>query len=146
MERRTILAAIGVGVAGLGAGGFLILPRGTRPLTITAARDALAPLRGRPIRHSGGWTPAQVFDHLAQSIEFSMRGFPQAKSALFQSTVGALAFRAFEARGAMKHSLTEPIPGAPALASGNPNAAFDRLTRALDDFEGFPGPLRPHFA
>ena len=145
MNRRIVLGA-GV-VAAAAAAGWIALPSGKHPLTIAAATDALARLRGTKINHAGGWNPAQVFAHLAQSIEYSMTGFPQPKSALFQSTVGAAAFAVFHSNGAMKHSLTEPIPGAPAIAAtDDQTAALDRVLKALADFDKFNGALQPHFA
>jgi hypothetical protein len=60
------------------------------------------------------WNLSQVLQHLAQSVEFSMRGFPALKGAWFRSTLGSAAFAVFNARGAMSHTLDEPIPGAPA--------------------------------
>ena len=39
---------------------------------------------------TGAWPLPAVLEHLAQSIEMSMAGFPQPKSALFQAT-GAIA-------------------------------------------------------
>lgn len=146
MKRRSLFILGGTAIA-VGAAGWFALPSGSRPLTVASARDALLPMKGKSIKHSGGWTPAQVFEHLAQSIEFSMSGFPQPKPAVFQSTAGALAFSAFQAKGAMTHGLTEPIPGAPTLASnGNQDAALDRLLKSLSDFDQFSGALKPHFA
>ncbi len=146
MKRRSLFILGGTAIA-VGAAGWVSLPSGSRLLSVTSARDALLPMKGKAIKHSGGWTPAQVFEHLAQSIEFSMSGFPQPKPAIFQSTAGALAFSVFQAKGAMTHGLTEPIPGAPALASnGNQDAALDRLLKSLSDFDQFSGALKPHFA
>ncbi|HOB02864.1 MAG TPA: DUF1569 domain-containing protein [Casimicrobium huifangae] len=145
MNRRIVLGA-GV-VAAAATAGWIALPSGKHPLTVAAATDALARLRGTKINHAGGWNPAQVFAHLAQSIEYSMTGFPQPKSPLFQSTVGAAAFAVFHSKGAMKHSLTEPIPGAPAIAAtDDQTAALDRALKALADFDKFNGALQPHFA
>jgi len=145
MNRRIVLGA-GV-VAAAATAGWIALPSGKHPLTIAAATDALARLRGTKINHAGGWNPAQVCAHLAQSIEYSMTGFPQPKSALFQSTMGAAAFAVFHSKGAMKHSLTEPIPGAPAIAAtDDQTAALDRVLKALADFDKFNGALQPHFA
>lgn len=145
MNRRIVLGA-GV-VAAAATAGWIALPSGKHPLTVAAATDALARLRGTKINHAGGWNPAQVFAHLAQSIEYSMTGFPQPKSPLFQSTVGAAAFAVFHSKGAMKHSLTEPIPGAPAIAAtDDQTAALDRALKALADFDKFNGVLQPHFA
>lgn len=101
-------------------------------------------------RSGGAFNLPQMLTHLAQSIEYSMRGFPQAKSALFQHTMGAAAFSVFQARGAMSHGLDEPIPGAPDL-NAEPSAqsldlAKARLLTALNDFDAYAGTLQPHFA
>ena len=95
----------------------------------------------------GAWPLSAVLDHLAQSIEMSMDGFPQPRGALFQSTVGAGAFAFFKWRGHMSHGLAEPIPGAPALAAGADwRPAATRLRTAVTRFNGHQGALRPHFA
>lgn len=99
------------------------------------------------VRSTNAWTMRAVLEHLAQSIEMSMDGFPQAKSALFQATAGAAAFAFFGLRGRMSHGLTEPIPGAPALAQlddWKPGAA--RLRAAVQRFQAHTGALQPHFA
>ena len=99
------------------------------------------------VSSTGAWPMASVLDHLAQSIEMSMDGFPQPKSALFQGTAGSAAFAFFKWRGRMSHGLDEPIPGAPALPAGadwKPGAL--RLRKAITRFAGHSGALRPHFA
>lgn len=96
-------------------------------------------------RSTGTWSLAQILEHSAQSVEYSLKGYPQMKPALFRATVGPLAFAAFDARGRMRHALAEPIPAAPALGEALP-AAIDRLVRALHDFEAHTGALQPHFA
>ncbi len=93
------------------------------------------------------WNLSQVAQHLAQSIEYSMQGFPALKGAWFRSSVGSAAFAVFNARGAMSHDLAEPIPGAPALdASQALKTSVQRLLDAMDAFAQFNGTLRPHFA
>jgi hypothetical protein len=95
----------------------------------------------------GAWPTGAVLEHLAQSIEMSMDGFPQSKGALFQNTAGNAAFAFFKWRGRMSHGLAEPIPGAPALAAGADwRPAALRLRQAITRFSGFNGPLKPHFA
>lgn len=105
-------------------------------------------LDAAPRPHSiGAWPLSAVLDHLSQSIEMSMDGFPQPKSEWFQKTAGAAAFRFFKWRGRMTHGLDEPIPGAPALAaSANWKPGAIRLRQAIARFNGHSGPLRPHFA
>ena len=114
--------------------------------TLDDARRALAGLASG-WRTGSGWALPQVLVHLAQSIEFSMSGFPQSRPAAFQATLGRAAFAWFDARGHMSHGLTEPIPGAPALEPAPAlEAAQARLDAALVAFGSFPGALKPHFA
>ena len=76
-----------------------------------------------------------------------MTGFPQSKSAFFQHTAGHVAFSLFSAKGEMSHNLAEVIPGAPDLVTeGDALVALERLTTALQDFDGYNGVLKPHFA
>ena len=96
---------------------------------------------------ASSWSLAQMLDHAAQSVEFSLRGFPEMKSGAFRATVGSAAFTWFDSRGAMSHGLDEPIPGAPALAADSTlPAAITRAVKALRDFEAHSGALAPHFA
>lgn len=104
-------------------------------------------LREAPLHTRSGWDLAHVLHHAAQSIEYSLDGFPQLKPAWFRASLGAMAFTVFSARGKMSHGLEEPIPGAPTIASGQPlNAAVEHLMDALNRFERHSGVLAPHFA
>jgi hypothetical protein len=99
------------------------------------------------VASSSTWVMPAVFAHMAQSIEMSMDGYPQQRSALFQSTVGAAAFAYFRFRGRMSHDLVEPIPGAPALVqSGEWTPQALRLRLAVQRFQAHTGALQPHFA
>jgi hypothetical protein len=85
--------------------------------------------------------------HCAQSIEYSMSGFPQPKSKLFQHTIGAAAVGVFSWRGRMTHDLSEPIPGAPMLdAKADTAQAVERLRASMLAFANWSKPLLPHFA
>ena len=93
------------------------------------------------------WNLSQVLQHLAQSIEFSMQGYPTLKRAWFRATVGSAAFAVFNAQGEMNHDLAEPIPGAPALDPSQAlKTSVQRLLNAMEAFAAFNGTLRPHFA
>jgi hypothetical protein len=146
MNRRQFLIA-GAAVAATAVGG-IATARALRPgADLPALAAELETLRGRALATSAGWSPFKVFSHLAQSIELSLAGYPQMKSAFFRHTAGAAAFSVFAASGAMRHPLTEAIPGAPALAEeGDTDAALERLLAALQAFGAHEGALAPHFA
>ena len=146
MNRRQFLIA-GAAVVATTAGG-LATARALRPgADLAALATELESLRGHALATRAGWLPFKVLSHLAQSIELSLAGYPQMKSAFFRHTAGAAAFSVFAASGAMRHPLTEAIPGAPELAeTGNNDAALDRLLAALRAFAAHDGALAPHFA
>ena len=99
------------------------------------------------VKSTTSWKMGAVLEHLAQSIEMSLDGFPEPKSALFQSTVGSTAFAVFKWRGQMTHGLTDPIPGAPALTQVDDwKPSSLRLRTAITRFNGHSGALKPHFA
>ncbi|WP_239024330.1 DUF1569 domain-containing protein [Ramlibacter humi] len=103
--------------------------------------------RAPAVRATGAWPLSAVLDHLAQSVEMSLDGFPQPKSELFQHTAGSAAFAVFKWRGRMSHGLAEPIPGAPALSAGADwRLSALRLRHAIGRFQANQGALKPHFA
>ena len=115
--------------------------------SLPAALAALEQLKTRPLRSTGAWDLPHVLHHVAQSVEYSMHGFPQLKPAWFRHTIGPLAFAVFSMRGRMSHGLDEPIPGAPAIAQGEPlRPAIDHVIAALQAFDRYSGALMPHFA
>ena len=122
-----------------------------RRLVLASLNDAMRELdrlkNPQALPPATAWSWAQTLTHCAQSIEYSMAGFPAAKPRLFQLSVGAAAFSVFSRRGRMSHDLAEPIPGAPLLdASTDSAAAVARLRQAVQGFQTWQGPLRPHFA
>ena len=153
-SRRTFVAAAGAVAAGAlaaGAAGCTDTSVMDRRLEFRSMDDALRELdrltQAASLKSSAVWTWPQTLTHCAQSIEYSMTGFPKGNSALFQRTVGAAAFSVFSWRGRMSHDLAEPIPGAPPLEAGiDAAAAAARLRRAVQDFRDSTEPLRPHFA
>jgi len=151
--RRALLTggALLAGAAATGAG--YVLTHSDQPIAMADFSDlpramrTLERLRTTPLRTRSGWDLAQVLHHSAQSIEYSLDGFPQLKPAWFRASVGSMAFAVFSARGKMSHGLEEPIPGAPAIASGQPlDAAVEHLMSALGRFERHGLALAPHFA
>jgi hypothetical protein len=154
-SRRTfIVSTTGAAAAGLlaaGTSGCMEAPMMDRRLEFTSLDDALRELdrlaKAAVLKPGTVWTWPQTLIHCAQSIEYSMTGFPQEKSPIFQRTLGAVAFGVFSWRGRMTHDLAEPIPGAPSLDAGVAEApAMARLQNAIQDFGRSKEPLRPHFA
>jgi hypothetical protein len=152
-RRRFFLSSVGAGTA-LAAGGLAgcagesTSDRQLAFASLAIAADELARLaQARELISSATLTWPQTLVHCAQSIEYSMSGFPESRSRLFQRTIGAAAIGVFSWRGRMKHDLSEPIPGAPALdARVEPTQAVARLRDAMLKFVRWSEPLRPHFA
>ncbi len=153
-ERRSMLRRIGlvVGVGALAApvAVSLVHPAALaceRFASMTEALTTLEQLRLQAPDMTGAWDLPHVLHHTAQSIEYSIHGFPAPKPAWFRATVGSYAFALFNARGQMTHSLSEPIPGAPDIAQGQPlMPAIDHAIDALQTFDRHSGVLAPHFA
>ena len=148
LPRRRILLT---GMATLATGGLAGCAPGRieRFATWAEARNAVFALAqpGSRWRSNGHWSLSQALQHLAQSIEGSLAGYPRMKPVWFTHTAGAAAHAVFEARGQMTHPLDEPIPGAAPLdAALLPEAAALRLLRAMDVFEAHDGKFAPHFA
>lgn len=146
--RRQILLAPLAGLSLAGCGGAGTKERELRFRSLAQAREELETLVSAKQRvSSGGWNWAQTLVHCAQSIEFSMVGFPQLKSRFFQATAGSAAFALFELRGRMSHDRTEPIPGASKLElDSDEHKAVDRLRTAMAAFDAWQKELQPHFA
>lgn len=96
---------------------------------------------------AGNWSLAQVLGHCAQSIEYSVTGYPKLRPAWFRATVGPLVKRRFLGRGFMSHDLEAAIEGAPALHPQEPlRDVIGRLRDAIEKFRAHQGALSPHLA
>jgi hypothetical protein len=143
MKRRNFVVLSTLSLTGLAAA--------AAPPKVQSLADAMRWLdrmdRAGAPRTTGAWPLAAVLEHLAQSIEMSMDGYPRMRGELFQRTAGSAAFTFFKWRGAMSHGLAEPIPGAPPLSPAAPwQESSARLRRAITRFEAHNAALRPHFA
>ena len=153
-QRRSAVRRIGL-VVGVGAFAAPVVVGTLRPaalrsqsfVSVDAALKTLAQLNTAAPHMTGAWDLPHVLHHAAQSVEYSLHGFPALKPAWFRATLGSYAFSLFSAGGQMTHNLAEPIPGAPEIAQGQPLApAVDHAIAALQAFEQHTGPLAPHFA
>ncbi|HZH77304.1 MAG TPA: DUF1569 domain-containing protein [Archangium sp.] len=112
---------------------------------VLAELDALE--RAEAASVPGAWTLPQVLLHCAQSIDYSLDGYPRPRSALFRATVGRIAKRKFLSQGFMSHGLAAAIPGAPELEAGNLSSALARLRQAISRFQAAEASaLKPHLA
>ena len=148
MNRRHFLIGTITTATLLSAGAASWLLDGTdkSTLTIDMALENLEKLRQSQVTMAGAWSLSQVLEHCAQSVEFSMIGFPEHKPELFKQTIGKLAFSAFSEKGEMRHNLAEAIPGAAELTAESVEASYRRLKQAMMDFKQYQGELAEHFA
>jgi len=152
-RRRVLLTAGGLTAAGLAGATAYVATHADHPLVtaqfsdIPTALRTLERLRSSTLHTRSGWDLAQVLHHAAQSIDFSIDGYPQVKPAWFRGTLGRAAFHVFSARGKMSHGLSEPIPGAPSIAPSQAlGPAVESTIESLLRFDRHTGALQPHFA
>lgn len=143
MDRRKFLVSAAV----VSVVGFSVGKAVTAQADLSKLLSDLEAMQGKNVSSTGLWSASEVFQHCAASIQGSMQGYPVHKSAVFQATVGKAALTVFQAVGAMRHSLSEPIPGMPAFDAQLPFAqALTQLIASLQAFIEFKGALKPHFA
>lgn len=118
-----------------------------RPYPLHELQTQLRAMQPDRLTSIGTWNVSQIFQHCAQSIRYSIYGYPEHYSALFKNTAGKLALNAFAASGSMQHPLDDVIPGAPELQADVPNdVALRELMYELQQFINWQGELAPHFA
>lgn len=110
---------------------------------LTTLIDSLSP----DLTSTSSWTLPQAIAHCAQSIEYSLSGYPRLRSSFFRATIGPLVKRKFIRAARMKHDITAPVAGAPELPSA---ISFDdaraRIRAALAAFDAHTGAMPPHLA
>jgi Protein of unknown function (DUF1569) len=100
-----------------------------------------ASVRALPERASLPW----ALLHCAQSIEYSIDGYPKLKPAFIRATVGRLVKRRFLSRGRMNHDITAPVLGAPELPRDSSlDQGLEALRAACARFLAHRGALAPH--
>ena len=108
--------------------------------------EKIALLDPQKIQLLGDWSLHQNLVHCAQSIEYSLIGFPKNKPKLIQNTIGKIVFDKFDAQGYMSHDRNDPIPDAtPIEKEGDLKAAFERVRKSISDFENHKIAYKPHF-
>ena len=99
---------------------------------------------------SGEWDIVQILQHCAQSVEYSMLGYPHHKSDLFKVTLGSLVFAMFESNRKMSHNLSKPILGTAILdkhlnTSNHVTDVYARFKQSLSNFQDYDEVIAPHF-
>ena len=146
-RREFILGSIASGVFIGGGVAWLGIEQNQEPLDIDLALSKLNKLIKQNPIVTGEWNLYQIFTHCAQSVEYSIVGYPEHKSDIFKNTVGKTAFSLFSSKRKMTHALNEAIPGAPEFPEvENIADAFERFKKSLIDFKKYEGVLAPHFA
>ncbi|MBM9579305.1 DUF1569 domain-containing protein [Leptospira sp. 201903070] len=104
-------------------------------------------VKSNSISGYGNWDAGRIFLHCAQSIEYSIQGYPENKSALFQNTIGKLVFLKFSLSRKMSHDLEAPIPGAKEIPENTDwKQSLFFLKETIVKFQSYGGELKPHFA
>ncbi|MCE9599651.1 MAG: DUF1569 domain-containing protein [Spirochaetia bacterium] len=154
INRRLFLKRTGRTVLLVTASGAIIstancsenLAQSLRFSNLDEASKALDRLETSQTDTHGPWNVPQILVHLAQSIEYSLTGYPENKSVIIRKTIGRLVLSRFLSQGYMTHNLSAPIPGAPPL---DPNVSVQdgikRLRKAIVDFRAFQDELKIHF-
>jgi hypothetical protein len=146
-RRKFILGSIASGgFIGCGVAWFGI-EQNEEPLDIDFALSKLNKLMLHNPIATGEWNLYQIFTHCAQSVEYSMLGYPKHNSDVFKSTAGTAAFSLFNLKRKMTHALDEAIPGSPQFSDEDNIAyAFERFKKSMIDFKNYDGVLAAHFA
>ena len=93
----------------------------------------------------GTYTFSQTVQHAAQSIGYSMTGYPRLAPVSLRVTVGRTVKHLFLRRGAMRHNLSAPVSGAPDLDPRLPDLVAIAVLRAtVSRLAAFDGALQPH--
>lgn len=113
--------------------------------SLTDALAALDQLAQSPDVQTTNWSAYRILQHCAQTIEYSMSGYPASKPKWFQLTVGKFVIGKFLKQGYMKHDLAAPVPGSPALTQeGSLQDGLRLLRAAIEKFQAYDRPLQPH--
>ena len=93
----------------------------------------------------GSYTFSETVQHAAQSIGYSMTGYPRLAPESLRATVGRAVKHLFLNRGAMRHNLSAPVSGAPELDKSMPDLdAIMLLRTTVDRLAAFNDALHPH--
>lgn len=114
--------------------------------TLAELRGSLAALDADRLVSRGAMPPAVALGHCAQSIEYSLAGYPRLKPWPVRRLIGPRLLAGFRRDGRMRHDLAAPVPGAPRPPADDAPAALRGLLAAIDAFAAHAGPWPEHLA
>ncbi|MEZ4899298.1 MAG: DUF1569 domain-containing protein [Saprospiraceae bacterium] len=98
------------------------------------------------IQVQGPWDVYQNLYHCALALGFTIKGYPEPKSRLFQATIGKLAYHVYSSRGYMRHDTAQPTEGTQAAPPNGSLEGIHLLRESILTFDQWEGPLQPHVA
>jgi len=125
------------------------MPKELRFRSLEEAEDELAKLQNAlpNIDTTGQWDLPVMLDHCAESLEFTLTGYPEMKPEWFRMTVGPIAKHVFLMQGKMSHNTLDPIPGDAEMPhTKTEKEAFKRLFEAIAGFKTWNREVAEHFA
>ncbi len=117
--------------------------------SLEEAEDELTNLQNTfpNIDTAGQWALPVMLDHCAESLEFTLTGYPEMKPEWFRMIVGPVAKHVFLWQGKMSHNTLDPIPGDEGMPhSKTEKEAFDRLFQSIARFKTWNREVAEHFA
>ncbi|MFD1174813.1 DUF1569 domain-containing protein [Paenibacillus puldeungensis] len=113
--------------------------------SLADVKKELLGMDDRDVIKTTQWPLYEILAHCAQTIEYSMTGYPQMKPKIVRNTIGRMVIKKFLKQGYMKHNLTAHVPGAAKIEKqGTVREGNALLLKAINDFEEYKGPLAPH--
>lgn len=109
------------------------------------AEESLLRVKGAKEVTCPHWSLSEICLHCAQTIDYSISGYPQLKPVIIRATVGRLAIRKFLGQGYMKHNLSAPVPGGQAFKEDKSiSEGMDELFSAIQRFRDYNGEFKLH--
>lgn len=114
-------------------------------LSLEDAKQELLRLKQSKTVNTPNWDISEICLHCAQTINYSITGYPVMKSPFIRNTIGKIAYRKFKRQGFMSHSLTAHVPGGDQLeVELSPQDSIQKLLDTIETFQNYTGALKPH--
>lgn len=109
------------------------------------AKECLLTLKDAKHIFTENWGIYEICMHCAQTISYSMTGYPKMKPAIVRLTIGKAVVSKYLKQGYMKHNLQSHVSGGEKIdPNGEPAAGIDHLLSEIEKLENYTGTLKPH--